>query len=286
MAENSKIEWTTHTANLWWGCTEVHEGCDNCYARVLSHRWGQELWGNDVPRKMIKNTFSDLAKYQKLAKALGEVHRVFVGSMMDIFERQKRMIDSTGMLMPEEFNTGTLRDVLFKRISDGEYPNLIFLLLTKRPSNINRMIPVEWLTNGAPANVMFGTSPVNQETANKLIPQLLAVKGKRFLSIEPQLDQINLLTSDDFSDNGHGARWLGVAGNAAKTDGIHWIINGGESGAKRRPFNLDWGRALRDTCAGAGVPFFFKQVDKVLPIPEDLLIRELPAYFSGENILL
>lgn len=34
MAENSKIEWCTHTANFWIGCTEVSPECDNCYART------------------------------------------------------------------------------------------------------------------------------------------------------------------------------------------------------------------------------------------------------------
>lgn len=32
MSFDSKIEWTHHTGNLWWGCTNVHSGCDNCYA--------------------------------------------------------------------------------------------------------------------------------------------------------------------------------------------------------------------------------------------------------------
>ena len=40
MAQNSKIEWTHHTGNLWWGCTKVHEGCDNCYAETLAKRTG------------------------------------------------------------------------------------------------------------------------------------------------------------------------------------------------------------------------------------------------------
>jgi protein gp37 len=29
MAENSQIQWTHHTANLWWGCQRVHAGCDH-----------------------------------------------------------------------------------------------------------------------------------------------------------------------------------------------------------------------------------------------------------------
>lgn len=66
MGLNTKIEWTAtvradgttipgHTANLWWGCTNVHEGCDNCYAERLAHRYGTQ-WGNDAPRKMLKKS--------------------------------------------------------------------------------------------------------------------------------------------------------------------------------------------------------------------------------------
>ena len=66
MAENSKIEWTDHTINLWWGCTKVHEGCDNCYAENLSDtRYKNNLWGEGKARKRIKSAFKDLNKYQK-----------------------------------------------------------------------------------------------------------------------------------------------------------------------------------------------------------------------------
>lgn len=179
MAQDSKIEWCHHTANLWHGCTKVHEGCDNCYAQVLSHRWGNDVWGNDKPRKEIKSVFYDLDKYQKLAAEAGEMHRVFVGSMMDIFEKPMPLIDSKGN--KRKYQTDQLRWLLFANIDFGKYPNLMFLLLTKRPSNINKYIPENWKIN-PPANVMFGTSPVNQETSYTLVNQLLKVKGKRFLS--------------------------------------------------------------------------------------------------------
>lgn len=55
MAKNTNIEWTDHTANLWHGCTKVHEGCNNCYAEALSKRYGHDIWGNDKPRKQIKS---------------------------------------------------------------------------------------------------------------------------------------------------------------------------------------------------------------------------------------
>lgn len=259
MAENSKIEWCEHTANLWWGCTKVHAGCDNCYAETLSKRWNNDVWGNDKPRKMIKSTYNDLQKFQEDAAKYGEVHRVFVGSMMDIFEKPMKMIDSKGNAIGDE-DTGTLRYSFFRRIDGGDYPNLMFLFLTKRPSNINKYIPEDW-KKYPPDNVMFGTSPVDQETSDKLIPQLLQVKGKKFLSVEPQLDHVYLM---DYLDE------------------LDWVICGGESGHGRRPFDLEWGRSLRDQCKEKDVPFFFKQIDKVRDktegIPIDLQVRQFPIF--------
>lgn len=270
MAQNSKIEWTHHTANLWHGCTKVHEGCTNCYAETLSKRWGNDVWGNDKPRKAIKSVWNDLAKYQKLAKEANEIHRVFVGSMMDIFEKPMHVIDSKGNTELDchcdwcdgKLTTEHFRQWFFRTVIPNS-PNLLFLLLTKRPSNINKYIPEEWKLN-PPTNVMFGTSPVNQETCNKLIPQLLQVKGKHFLSIEPQLNYVDIFGS-----------WVDKERNL-ELGVIDWIIQGGESGHHKRPFNLKWAYAMKEQCEAMGVPYFFKQIDKVQPIPEDLLIRQFP----------
>lgn len=261
MAKDSKIEWTHHTANLWHGCTKVHEGCDHCYAETLSKRWGNDVWGNDKPRKLVKSVWGDLKKFQEAAKKAGEIHRVFVGSMMDIFEKPMPLIDNKGFRpklddMDEEgMTTGDLRHQFFELVVPNS-PNLMFLLLTKRPSNINKYIPEGWKEN-PPANVMFGTSPVNQQTSERLIPQLLQVNGKRFLSVEPQLDSINI----------QGFLFHG---------GIDWVIQGGESGHHKRPFNLDWAYYMKQQCEKTGVPYFFKQIDKVQTIPEDLMIRQFP----------
>jgi len=264
MAENSKIEWTHHTANLWWGCTKVHPGCDNCYALTFAKRVGNDIWGNDKPRRMIKDVWSKIGKFQKEAEKLNEVHRVFVGSMMDIFEKPMPLVDHKGNPYSEEeneiWNTGQLRDKFFNEIIPNS-PNLMFLLLTKRPSNINKYIPESWKEN-PPKNVMFGTSPVNQETANKLILQLSEVNGLRFLSIEPQLEKIDLMTK------------ISNEIDRVLLDMVDWVIQGGESGHHRRPFDTDWGRLIRNNCKEKGVPFFFKQIDKKLEIPQDLLIRE------------
>lgn len=266
MAKFSLIEWCKHTLNLWWGCSEVHEGCTLCYARILAMRWGFDVWGNDAPRRLIMNTFKEIYIYEKEAKKAGEIHSVFVGSMMDIFEKPRLLINfkKEPILEGENeiWNTGQLRDKFFNEVVPN-CPNLMFLLLTKRPSNINKYIPDSWKEN-PPKNVMFGTSVVNQSTADDLIPMLYKVNGQRFLSIEPQLDVIDLTVKMKNSD-------------LRLIDTAMWIINGGESGANRRPFDTNWGRILRDQCKENGVPFFFKQVDKKLEIPNDLMIREFPT---------
>lgn len=261
MAQNSKIEWTHHTANLWHGCTKVHEGCDNCYAETLAKRWGNDIWGNDKPRKEIKSFFNDLDKYQKLAKEANEIHRVFVGSMMDIFEKPMPLVNAKGEPNTNE-DTGNLRFQFFYRIDRGDYPNLMFLLLTKRPSNINKMIFESWKTE-PPKNVMFGTSPVNQQTFDTLTRHLLEVNGLRFLSVEPQLDKIEL--------------------NDLK--GIDWIIQGGESGHHKRPFNLEWARKMKAECSILNIPYFFKQIDKIQEIPIDLQVRMFPTKQVGSAFL-
>jgi protein gp37 len=48
-------------------------------------------------------------------------------------------------------------------------------------------------------------------------------------------------------------------------DGIDWVIAGGESGARHRPVREEWLVDLRDRCAAAGIPYFFKQWGGVRP---------------------
>lgn len=258
MAENSKIEWTDHTVNLWWGCTKVHEGCDNCYAETTSARYGNDVWGNDKPRKKVNSSFGDLAKFNKQAAKLGEIQSVFIGSMMDIFEKPMDMIGNGGLEL--NVQTEEKRWVLFREIGLGSYPNLRFLFLTKRPSNINKMIPESWLTK-APDNVWFGASVVNQGTFDTLVPQLLKVNHENlFLSMEPQLAPIDIMPIMS-RDN---------------TTSIKWIIQGGESGPGRRPFNTNWAVSMRLQCELMEIAYFFKQIDKVIPVPDHLKVLQYP----------
>jgi len=257
MAQNSKIEWTDHTVNLWWGCSKVHTGCKNCYAEVLSEtRYKNGVWGDSNPRKIIKSSFNQLNKIEKIGLESKVKQKVFVGSMMDIFEDSKRLIDHDYKVRYSM--TGEMRAELFSRIHRGEYDNIIFLFLTKRPENMIRYLPVEWYGD-YPSNVWLGTSISQQIHTEYYISRLInstPSKSNLFLSIEPQVDDITRIN----------------------LRGIDWVIQGGESGSKKRSFNSDWAIGMRYLCVEQNVPYFFKQIDKKQEIPEDLMIREFPKF--------
>lgn len=260
--ENSKIEWTDHTANFWWGCFKVSPGCKNCYAETLSKRYGKNIWGPvaTTDREQKTGIWAELLKWNRHAMKEQRRRRVFVQSMSDFFEDHPQV--------------GQWREDALSLISKCKW--LDFQILTKRPENVNRMIAdyagdCEWLgenigkdNQGRYSNIWIGTSIENQEMADKRIPKLLNIPAKvRFLSIEPLLEHVEI------------HRY--ALGGLITTDSLSWVIVGGESGNKRRPFDVAWARSIRDQCRKAGVPFFMKQIDKVQPIPADLMIREFPT---------
>lgn len=70
MAENSNIEWTTHTFNPWRGCTKVSPGCAYCYAETLSKRNPKVLgeWGAGKPRVLAsEDMWKKPLKWDKFA---------------------------------------------------------------------------------------------------------------------------------------------------------------------------------------------------------------------------
>ena len=93
-------------------------------------------------------------KAQKQAFEANTIRTQFVQSMGDIFERSMPTVNGKGI--PQLLTTGDLRKRYFEQVIPNT-PNLYHLLLTKRPQNIERMIPVAWLDN-PPKNVMYGCS--------------------------------------------------------------------------------------------------------------------------------
>jgi len=244
--ENSKIEWTDHTFNPWVGCSKVSPGCQHCYAETLmDKRWGKVQWGPQGTR--VRTSAANWRKplqWNKRAKEEGVRYRVFCASLADVMEDK----------LDQRSDLGEWRNDLFSLIE--QTPNLDWLLLTKRPENVNDMISQRW-GKWLPINVWIGTSVENQEQAEKRIPHLLKVRAAvRFLSMEPLLGPVDLKEA--------GALWTSTKSNEIiKTLPewrlIHWVIVGGESGNNARPMHPNWVRSIRDQCVAAGIPFHFKQ---------------------------
>jgi protein gp37 len=275
MAEETRIEWADHTFNPWIGCTKVSPACDHCYAEAQADRyWKAEgLWQGNRKRTSANNWRQPL-KWNRDAAAFrertGEAPMVFCASLADVFDNQ----------VPDEWR----RD-LWELINVT--PKLIWLLLTKRPQNIRKMLPPSWLEPSPYGwhNVWLGTTVENQEEADRRIPHLLAAPAaKRFLSCEPLLGPVDLSThrpcdqchqtpyeifkGDPLCEtpSAHWPSefcplcwWPNAGCDGTLRSGIDWVIAGGESGREARPSHPDWFRALRDQCAAADVPFLFKQ---------------------------
>lgn len=172
-------------------------------------------------------------------------------------------------------------------------PNLDWLLLTKRPENFDRLGDAisyadqdtrywlsDWSAGEAPHNVWVGTTVEDQQRADERIPALLDIPGRvRFLSCEPLLGAVDL------------SAFMGKAymrtdrANAAAFQtfnyGIHWVIVGGESGPKCRPFDQTWARRLLMHSDEGEAAFFMKQMGgrrkPFEEIPADLMVREFPG---------
>ena len=251
MGEGSKIEWTDHTFNPWWGCTRVSPACDHCYAATLAKRF-EVGWGASAPiRTFGEKHWNDPIRWDRAAAKAGTPARVFCASMADVFESRPGEI---GAAMDAE------RVKLWPLIEAT--PHLRWLLLTKRPANVLSMVPAAW-RSGFPSNVWMGATVEDQLRAGERIPLLLRIPAAvRFLSCEPLLGAVELPG---------GAT---VDGDATdEIPGIHWIIAGGESGPGARPSRPDWFRSLRDQCKAAGVPFFFKQWGDWTHITETVTVR-------------
>lgn len=217
MAENTKIEWADHTFNPWMGCTKVSPGCDNCYAEALMDtRYGRVEWGAGKPR--VRTAASNWAKPRKWSRDTPGAF-VFCSSLADVFDNE---VD------PE------WRADLLALIADT--PNLVWLLLTKRIGNVEKMV------SALPNNVAIGATMVNQEEYDRDARKLFRVgislrPAFTFGSFEPLLGPIRL---DDYAP--------------------HWIIVGGESGANARVMDLGWARQIQADAEMYGRCFNFKQV--------------------------
>ncbi len=232
MAENSKIEWTHHTMNFWLGCTALSPACDHCYAEGWAKRTGNAALWQGERRRTTAALWRQPAKWDAACDAAGIRQRVFTNSLADFFDNQ----------VPAEWRHDAWAIITGAR-------HLDWMVLTKRPENIAKMLPV--MDSSAPGyrpwnerwpwrNVWLGTTIEDRARLHRLDKLRAVPAAVRFLSIEPLLEDLGEL---DLS-------------------GIHLVIVGGESGPRARPMRLAWVRSLIAQCRAQGVAVFVKQMGR------------------------
>jgi protein gp37 len=273
MGTKTKIAWCDHTFNPWYGCRKIGAGCAHCYAEEWARRFGMVTWGRGAPRKRSSAAvWKKPLAWNAEAKRLGVRRRVFCASLADVFD---------------EAAPGEWRADLFALIR--QTPNLDWLLLTKRifaAQNIllNAYPPAKPRKEWPPVldltwleNVWLGISISNQEEADRDIPKLMEIPARKlFLSCEPLLGPINL---------NHACQKYKHGITRGLLRQLDWVIVGGESGPMARPMAARWARSIRDQCAAANVPFFFKQWGEWLPVESNMVnpFNDKDSYLTGQN---
>jgi len=260
MSATTNIEWATHTASPWFGCTEVSPGCANCYARQLTLQKKWAGWGDKSPRVRSKGFWVDAYRWNRLAVPSFRP-RMFT-SLMDWLDP----------MVPIEWLADFLKVVF-------ECQNLDWLLLTKRPEQFRERVYsakvfyeakygadafikwiFDWFNGSPPNNVWVGVTCENQRTADERLLILSTIPARvRWVSAEPLLETVQVSPLVD------------------------WVVIGGESGPSRRDCGIDAICQTAWVAASLDIPIFIKQDCAFRPGQQGRIsdgvwkIKELPS---------
>jgi protein gp37 len=176
-----------------------------------------------VPRHPYEQGFDLRIVPEKLPEPLSWAtpKMVFVNSMSDLFQER----------VPDAYIRAVVRVMLMT-------PWHTFQVLTKRAERMQSLLHAELSFAAQAPHIWWGVSVEDKRYGVPRIATLQATSVcTRFLSVEPLLEDLGQI---DLAN-------------------IHWVIVGGESGPGARPICKGWVESIRDQCAKAGVPFFFKQ---------------------------
>lgn len=248
------------------GCTHSGSpGCDNCYAEALHnkrHKAYSEGKLQNLPQ--YAKPFDQVQCIESRLDAplhWRKPRTVFVNSVSDLFHEQ----------VPFEFVERVMLCI------EQEASQHTYIILTKRSKRMaeffewyerrcsDSSVGLQWTL---PDNIYLGLSASTQADLDAKIGDFLQVPGRKILSLEPLLGEIDahLMRNPDMwlhemAPTGHFPGWR-VAGGHSRISGV---IVGGESGKNARPMHPDWVRSLKDQCAAAEVPFYFKQWGEFVP---------------------
>jgi protein gp37 len=209
---------------------------------MMDTRYGRVRWGAGEERvRTSEGNWKLPFKWDRLAAADGRIDSVFCLSLGDIWDNEVDPIWRADAI-----------DVMRRT------PNLLYLLLSKRIGNAEKMV------DRLPPNCALGATMANQEEWDRdrlKLKHAAEALGAAFTfaSVEPMLGPIIM---DGWCPD--------------------WVICGGESGRGARDMPVHWAESLRDQVAARGKAFFFKQMTHKAPIPPHLMIRQFPDQHRSE----
>lgn len=230
------------------GCTPVSAACDNCWAAQAAHmRKGH-------PDIHISMNNSGITTGGGQFSGVVRTRDDLIDQPLEV---KKPAVWAVWTELFHQTVSPAFQQAAFEVIKST--PRHLYIILTKRQGRLLRF--AEILNDKPLPNLWLGVTAEDQEAANTRIPFLLqAPAAKRFISAEPMLGPVDLATFLPQSvppDKNDGTGYL--------TQGLDWVVCGGESGSGARPIHPDWARSLRDQCKAAGAPFWFKGWGRHVP---------------------
>jgi protein gp37 len=168
MAEHTKIGWTDHTHNFWWGCNKVSEECKFCYIAAIMRRGGYEPFDGPMRTKSWAAPY----RWDRQASKGRRRARVFTCSMSDFFHE----------------GADGWRAEAWAVIRNCQ--SLDWLILTKRAERIRACLPDDW-GEGFP-NVWLGVTAGCEASIHRVTELVEIPAAVRFISAEPLLEPLNL----------------------------------------------------------------------------------------------
>lgn len=298
MADKTSIEWADATWNPITGCSVVSPGCTNCYAMKLAgtrlkHIPSREglttpskagpVWNGTVrlngefllqplqwkkPRMIFVCAHGDLFAEGVPDEWIDHVFAVMALAPQHTFQvltkRAQRMRDYVN-------NPETIHRVYHLACDIAvEHRINVTLIADRSHAAMAPPGPRVYLGEWPLKNVWKGVSTEDQARADDRISYLMDTAAViRWLSAEPLLSKLNI--AEYLNAIFHKPSSVGLSENIGKLSlvrpSLDWVVVGGESGPGARPMHPEWVRSLRDQCAAADVPFFFKQWGAWKPVP-------------------
>lgn len=210
--------------NPWRGCTKISEGCANCY---------------------VRRSFCREYRPFPYAEVLpGTI--ITVSLLSDFFLK----------------NADGLREQVWQEIK--AHPNLIFLIITKRVSRIQRCLPKDW--GEGYDNVILCATAENQKRADERLPLFLDIPAKhKWITCSPLLEEIDL------------TKYL-------QPGKIELVETTGEVDCryKARPTKYEWSKSLSDQCKRYNTRFSQLYLGHNFILPNGQVVRDWTTWYGSK----